>query len=129
MTALAQRVVMMMKMPLFLAIVLPLYVGTTLAADLPIYTDSLAGGWADWSWDTTRNFANTAPVHSGSDSLAVTFNSGWAGLYLHAGSAIDTSGYDQLRFWIHGGSAGSRQLRVVANGDDSDTFSGYRAGR
>ena len=48
MTALAQRVVMIMKMLLFLAALLPLYVGTVLAADLPIYTDSLAGGWDDW---------------------------------------------------------------------------------
>jgi PKD repeat protein len=121
MTSLAQRVVMMMKMLLFLATVLPFYVGTTLAADLPIYTDSLAAGWDDWSWATMRNFANTSPVHSGSDSLAVTFNSGWAGLYLHAGSAIDTSGYDQLRFWIHGGSVGSQKLLVVANGDGGNT--------
>ena len=111
MTSLAQRVVRMMKMLLYVAAVLPLYVGTTLAADLPIYTDNLADGWADWSWATTLNFANSSPVHSGSASLAVTFNSGWAGLYLHAGSAIDASGYDQLRFWIHGGSAGNQRSR------------------
>ena len=46
---------------------------TLVAADLPIYTDTLAGGWQDWSWDTTRSFDNPQPVHSGSASIAVTY--------------------------------------------------------
>ena len=92
------------------------------AADLQIYSDTLAPGWSDWSWDTTRNFANTSPVHNGADSLAVTFNTGWAGLYLHADSAVDTSGYDQLRFWINGGITGNQKLRVIANGDGGNDY-------
>ena len=82
-------------------------------ADLPIYTDGLADGWANWSWDTTVDFDNSTPVHNGTASLAATYLAGWAGLYLHSGSNIDTSPYDTLRFWIHGGGSGGHQLRVM----------------
>ena len=40
------------------------------SATLTIYTDALDGGWANWSWDTTMNFDNTAPVHAGNRSIA-----------------------------------------------------------
>lgn len=65
--------------------------GATVAAtDAAVYTDALAAGWDNWSWNTTLNFTTTAPVHAGSKSLSVTYNAGWAGLYLHA-SGYDTS--------------------------------------
>ncbi|MBX3029673.1 MAG: cellulase family glycosylhydrolase, partial [Chloroflexi bacterium] len=44
-----------------------------------------AGGWADWSWDTGREY--------GSD-LAITYRQGWAGYYLEAGSPV--TGYTEL---------------------------------
>lgn len=91
-------------------------------ASAVIYGDALGSGWADWSWDTTVDVNNATPVHGGSQSMAVTFDAAWAGLYLHGDPAVDTSGYDGLRFWIHGGSAGGQQLRVVANGDGSHAF-------
>ena len=84
-------------------------------ADLPIYTDTLAGGWQDWSWGSTRNFANTAPVHAGADSLAVTFTEAWGGLYLHPDSPIDTYWISAISFWVHGGSAGNQKLVVSAD--------------
>ena len=86
------------------------------ADDLTIYADSLASSWDNWSWDTTVDFDSASPVHAGSSSIAITFNAAWAGLYLHASSAIDTSGYDKLSFWIHGGAGNGRSLRLVANG-------------
>ena len=92
------------------------------SAPLIIYGDALGSGWQDWSWNTTVNLNDAAPVHGGSQSIAVTYTVAWAGLYLHAEPAVDLSGYDTLRFWIHGGSAGHQQLRVVANGDGSSTF-------
>jgi hypothetical protein len=91
------------------------------AADLTVYSDSLAANWADWSWSTTHNFTATSPVHSGNRSVSATFTAGWGALYLHKDQAIDLSGYDQLRFWIHGGSTGNQKLRVVANGDTTTT--------
>jgi hypothetical protein len=90
-------------------------------ATLSIYTDALAGGWDNWSWDSTINLSNSAPVHGGTASISVKFDAAWAGLYLHA-NAVSTSGYETLRFWIHGGSSGMRHLRVVANGDDTDVY-------
>jgi hypothetical protein len=84
------------------------------AADLPIYTDSLASGWANWSWDSTINLAAASPVHAGSASISGQFNAEWAGFYLHAAS-VDTTGYDTLRFWIHGGSTGGQKVAVGLN--------------
>ena len=122
MTVLTRAVMLLLAMLLFLVTCLPLTGGTALASDLSIYADSITTGWADWSWNTTSNFSNTSPVHNGPYSLSVTFNSGWAGFYLHSNSPVDTSGYDQLRFWVNGGSAGNQKLQVVANGDGSNTF-------
>jgi hypothetical protein len=96
--------------------------GTSSAADLPIYADGLGSGWSDWSWGTSRNLANASPVRSGTRSISVAYTAAWAGLYLHAAPAVDLGGYDRLRFWIHGGSAGNQHLRVVVNGDDVNTF-------
>ncbi len=84
------------------------------AADLAVYADSLAAGWEDWSWNTTRNLANATPVHGGTASLAVTYTAAWGGLYLHANS-VDVSAYDTLRFWLHGGSAGGQHISVGLN--------------
>ena len=83
------------------------------ASDLAVYTDSLTSGWANWSWSTTVNLAATSPVHSGGDSIAVTYTAAWGGLYLHASPNLDGTAYSTLRFFIHGGSAGGQKLWVV----------------
>jgi hypothetical protein len=89
--------------------------------DIAIYSDTIGGGWADWSWNTTVNPAVTSPVHGGSRSTAVTFNGSWAGLYLHRDGAIDLAAYERIVFWIHGGPSGGQRLRLVANGDGANT--------
>lgn len=91
-------------------------------SDLSIYADALASGWDDWSWDTTHNFANTSPVQGGTASIAVTFDAAWAGLYLHAGTPIATGGYDSLRFWVHGGTAGGQTVHVSVNFDTGNAY-------
>ena len=91
------------------------------AADILIYSDSLLTGWENWSWNTGLNFSSTSPVHSGSYSLSVTYNSAWAGLYLHADAAVDLSGYDHLSFWLNGGS-GNQHLKLIANGDGGNAY-------
>lgn len=87
---------------------------------LPIYTDAVATGWEDWSWGgVTRVFTNTAPVHSGAASIAVTYTEGWSGLKLSRFDGVDVSAYDTLRFWVHGGAAGGQQIEVeVGLGDN-----------
>ena len=78
--------------------------------DQPIYTDSLQNGWQDWGW-ATLNYANISPVHTGSDSISVTFTANYQGIYI-AHTAFDSSSYGNLTFWINGGSAGGQQLLV-----------------
>src|SRR5512137_621025 len=76
-----------------------------------IYTDALALGWSNWSWATV-DLQATAPVHSGSRSIAVTYGA-WQGLYLHY-AELSTAGFTYLRFFIHGGSAGGQRLNAYA---------------
>jgi hypothetical protein len=74
-----------------------------------VYSDSLASGWQNWSWSTTADFASTAQAHSGSKSIAFTITSAWGGLYLGYYAGLDTTPYTNLRFYIHGGTAGGQQ--------------------
>ena len=58
------------------------------SGDLVVYGDALAGSWDDWSWNSTRNFANTIPALGGCcDSIAVTLGP-YGGLSLHAPSPV-----------------------------------------
>jgi hypothetical protein len=84
--------------------------------DAPIFTDSLAGGWSNWSWSTAVDFGAGSPVHAGTASLGVTYTGAWGGLYLHAEPSLAGAGYRSLHFWIHGGAAGGQQLRVALAG-------------
>jgi hypothetical protein len=88
---------------------------TNLGTPVLIYDDGLIGGWEDWSWDTTRNFANTTPVLSGSRSIAVTYNAPWAGFYLHANTPVNTTGYSLLRFRVRGSTTNNILLGVCVN--------------
>jgi alpha-N-arabinofuranosidase len=77
--------------------------------DLTIYDDALENGWQNWSWATT-NLSNTAPVHSGTYSIAVTA-SPYSALYVEH-DAIDTHGYASFTFWINGGATGGQVLKA-----------------
>ena len=83
------------------------------AQDMPIYTDSLQNGWADWSWSVNNNFNNTAVIHSGSKSISVTLTGTWGAFSLdHAN--LPSGNYSNLTFWINGGPSGGQQLQVYA---------------
>ncbi len=84
-----------------------------LRADQIIYDDALQNGWANWSWATV-NLANTSPVHSGSYSISVTASNtpgNWQALYLDI-SAMSTTGFTNLIFWINGGASGGQLVQV-----------------
>lgn len=70
--------------------------------NLLVYGDGLAGGWANWSWNTTVSFASGAQVKVGSQSIAVTHNSGNGGFSLRTATPLDGSQYSAIRFWIYG---------------------------
>lgn len=79
--------------------------------DQQIYTDSLQNGWQNWGW-AALDYNNTSPVHSGSDSIAVTTAANQAVYIAH--SAFDSTPFSSLSFWINGGSAGGQKLQVQA---------------
>ncbi|PZC45944.1 MAG: hypothetical protein DK306_001415, partial [Chloroflexi bacterium] len=88
---------------------------TVLADDLAagpathtIYDDALAPGWANWSWNTTVNFAAPSPVYTGSAALAAEVTVTWGGLYLHANTPLDLSPYSELRFFAQATAPGQQ---------------------
>lgn len=93
------------------------------AANLMIYDDALASGWDDWSWSTTAS-ANTNRKKIGTASLAVKYNSGWAGLSYHAGIAIKGADYSAIRFWVYG-STGSGLLRLYTESDSGNQSTAF----
>ncbi|MFN8487964.1 MAG: glycoside hydrolase family 44 protein [Caldilineaceae bacterium] len=99
-------------------------IATVGAAEQVIYADALATGWQDWSWSSTRNFANTSPVHGGTKSLAVTYTAAWGGLQLHAPITFDTTQYYALSFWVHGGGS-NRALMLYTQATDSGGASSH----
>jgi hypothetical protein len=82
--------------------------------NMTIYADSLVNGWLDWSYGTTRNFANTSPVHSGSDSISATVTSAWGGIQLYHTGMTNTA-YASISFWLNGGASGGQQLQMYGN--------------
>ncbi len=80
-------------------------------APLIVYADALAPGWADWSWGSSRNWADTTFVHSGRYAASCAITQAWAGLYVGTGG-IQTTGYNFLNFYINGGARGGQQLTV-----------------
>ena len=80
-----------------------------LRADQVIYDDALENSWQNWGW-ATLNYANTSPVHTGSDSISVTM-SGWQGLQIYHAD-MDSTPYSSLTFWLNGGTSGGQRLQM-----------------
>ena len=89
---------------------------SNLNADVPVFADTLDSAWADWSWGTGLSLTNTSPVHSGGQSIAVTYTASWAGLYLHTDNSLALSDYSTLSFWVHGGTNGGQGITVKLAG-------------
>jgi hypothetical protein len=83
-----------------------------------IYADALAADWANWSWSATINFNGTSPVAAGTRAVNVTYQA-WGGLSLRKGTALSTSGFTALRFWVHGGTGATKSLRVTTQTADT----------
>jgi hypothetical protein len=78
-------------------------------ADQVIYDDALENGWLNYGW-ATLNYANTSPVHSGSDSISVTAGA-WAGIQLFHND-LNSTPYTSISFWADGGASGGQKLQV-----------------
>jgi mannose/cellobiose epimerase-like protein (N-acyl-D-glucosamine 2-epimerase family) len=77
-----------------------------------IYDDQLATGYANYSWGGMYNVSDESPVKIGSESLSITYSSGWAGLQIQKTSGTQThTGFTSYSFWAHGGISGTRQCQ------------------
>jgi hypothetical protein len=75
-----------------------------------VYDDALENNWQNWGW-ATLNYANTSPVHSGSDSLSATFSSPWDGIQIwHPDQS--SFPFSNISFWLNGGTSGGQKLQV-----------------
>lgn len=83
-----------------------------------IYSDQLNNGFQNWSWNAGHNnFANTSPVHSGSDSIAFT-GGYWEAISVWH-SDFNPAPYTNLNFWINGLAGGQAIQIYVQYGTNS----------
>lgn len=93
-----------------------------LAATLPvmaqtnqvIFADSLTNGWSNGSHNTTLNYANPVPIHSGMYSISATITSAYGGIVLNHGKMAD-SNFASINFWLNGGTSGGQRLQMYAS--------------
>ncbi len=100
------------RLPVFLAYLLAAFAGAA-HADLVVYGDALQNGFEDWSYGGGSDFANTAPVHAGSFSIALDGNAYNAVSLAHPTGALDSTDWPRLVLWVHGGSSGGQALQLI----------------
>jgi hypothetical protein len=96
--------------------------GPTKEGDYIVYSDVLAEGWENWSWDTQVDLANAQPALD-RRSAAVVYKKPLAGFSLRAPAPIDAQRYTGIAFWVHGGSTGKRSLSFCIQQSDSGDIS------
>ena len=89
---------------------------------LKIYTDALAPGWQDWSWDATVDLYSDDSVYSGTQAISITAQA-WGALSFYHDS-FDSSPYHWLEFYVHKSYAEQR-FAVFAH-DENGTELYYR---
>ena len=95
------------------SLLLAVHVPAFAAVDKTLYDEALAPGWQNWSWAVV-DMGSAATAHTGTVSIAVT-PTAWSALYLRSTDApLDTNGYLNLTFWVHGGASGGQTIQVVA---------------
>jgi len=83
-----------------------------LANTFPIVTD---GNWAmdNWSWGGSYANSNEAVVTGETSLKADMRNNAWGALSLHANNAIPLAGYNEIGFWIKGGTVETTYLLML----------------
>ncbi len=92
---------------------LALGVAPAFAQALVVYDDALQNGFEDFSYGGGSDFLNPIPVHSGNASISFNGNNFNALSFAHPSGSFNTSIYPTLHFWVHGGTAGGQQLRLI----------------
>ncbi|MDD2823060.1 MAG: hypothetical protein PHQ59_03160 [Candidatus Daviesbacteria bacterium] len=85
-----------------------------------IYSDSLAKGWANWSWSSTVNLSSTKNSYSGNRSIAFTPAGGGGFSPALTSGSFDISPYNQITFYINGGTVGNQLFALELR--DSSTI-------
>jgi hypothetical protein len=95
------------------------------AQPLYIYTDSLSNrNWqANHSWNTRFNLKNQSQKFSGTSSISIKYENGYAGFVLFLAN-LNTSGYDSLVFWINGGSSSGQSFWIKVSTDGKNFSDG-----
>jgi hypothetical protein len=87
--------------------------------DQLVYSERLNNGWQNWGYNSTLNFTNSTPVHSGGNSISATMPA-WSKIwFVH--DPMNTWLYTNFTFWANGGASGG-QLLQVAHGSISGRF-------
>ena len=81
--------------------------------DYIIYGDALHTEWENWSWGTTMSFTNTEHLAASQAGILATYDSAWAGIYLHTHNAIDTVEYASLTFSLYSDVAQSVNVTLI----------------
>lgn len=78
------------------------------SVDIVVYDDALHTDWVASTYNAAVvDLSHTDPVYQGTHSIAITYNGGWAGVWLaNWNGSLDASHCDTLSFWIHGGTEG-----------------------
>jgi platelet-activating factor acetylhydrolase IB subunit beta/gamma len=78
-----------------------------------VFDDIFRGFWFNNAFAADVVATNATPVNGGVRSLAVTITAGGGCAQIsHGGAFPDTSPYDSLSFWIHGGPEGGQKLHL-----------------
>lgn len=86
-----------------------------LAQDLPIYTDGLLNGFANFSYNGGDVFAGGPPCHNTCPSIAFTDNASASNAIslAHPSGTFASANYSGLRFFVNGGGASGQQISLL----------------
>jgi hypothetical protein len=88
---------------------------TVVSPNIKLYDNALKTNWSAYTSFTNRNLNNTNPVQSGTKSISVQHNKASGYLTLATNIAQSLAGMTHLKFWIHGGTAGSQKIAIKIN--------------
>jgi hypothetical protein len=99
----------------------------TTTLPISIYTDALAGDWANWTWGGTADLANTVRFYGGTKSVKVNSSAGYGAFSMRKGTAQSTSGFTKLRFYVYTPTS-SRSFNLFTQNADTggnSTFASF----
>jgi hypothetical protein len=81
-------------------------------APYTIYKNTLSRGWEDRSMNANVNYSGF-PAYDGLTAMTVHLAAADATAYVYAPEPISTEGYNVLRFFVNGGTAGNQQITIA----------------